>query len=158
MNPEEQRLLRDLLTQQRVLALSVLLDGAPYVGMLPYAIRPDLGSLLVHASDLARHTRGLQDGAPYAALIQIPDGPGVDPLRLPRVSLEGTVEKLDKGGGDYREARSLYLGKFPSSARVFMLGDFNLYRLAIDTGRFVAGFGSAHTVSPRVLEHLAGAI
>ena len=158
MKPDEEQLLRDLLAQQRVLALSVLVDGAPYVGMLPYAIRPDLGSLLVHASDLARHTRGLGDGAPYAALIQTPDGPGADPLRLPRVSLEGTVRKLDKGGGEYREARVLYVGKFPASARIFGLGDFNLYQLTVEKGRFVAGFGSAHTVSPRVLRHLAGEV
>ena len=156
MKPHEEQLLRDLLTQQRVLALSVLIDGAPYVGMLPYAIRPDLSALLVHASDLARHTRGLRDGAPYAALIQTPDEPGADPLRLPRVSLEGTVSKLEKSGGEYPEARALYLGKFPSSARVFVLGDFNLYQLAVEKGRFVAGFGSAHTISPRVLQRLAG--
>ncbi len=65
MNQEDTTLLRDLLLGQRVLSLGVLVDGAPYVGLLPFALAKDRRALLVHASSLARHTRGLVEGAPF---------------------------------------------------------------------------------------------
>lgn len=69
MNPGNEALLVELLTGQRVLALGVLVEGAPYVGLLPFVLKPDFGGALVHASKLARHSVGLVPGAPFAALI-----------------------------------------------------------------------------------------
>ena len=60
---EAHRLLRDLLDGTRLLALGVLVEGRPYVGQVPFAVWPSRGSLLVHVSALARHSRGLGDGA-----------------------------------------------------------------------------------------------
>src|SRR5512135_431833 len=73
MNAEDTTLLRQLLHGSRVLALGVLVDGAPYVGLLPYASSADHRALLVHASGLARHSRGLGDGAPFSALVHGPE-------------------------------------------------------------------------------------
>lgn len=155
MNDEERRLLRDLLTGQRVLSLSVLVDGEPHVGLLPYVVQPDLGAALVHASDLARHSRGLQPGAPFAALIHFPDRFDADPLQLPRVSLEGTVTVLDRGTPEYDAGRERYLSRFPASDVTFTLGDFRLYQLGFERGRLVAGFARARTVTAAILRELA---
>lgn len=157
MNSRTQDVLKELLTGQRVMALGVLVDGAPYVGMLPFALHPGYTALLVQASDLARHSRGLADGARFSALIQEPDQPGLNPAELQRITLEGTVRRLERGSVEYATARDVYEKKFPESKRLFQMGDFNLYQLEIERGRLVAGFGDVHNVTrdelARIGEH-----
>ena len=96
MTPEQRVQLRELLTAQRILAISVLVDGEPYAGLLPYVFVPEDGAVLVHASQLARHTRGFTPGAPFSTVVHQPDRPGADPLQIPRVTLQGVVELVDK--------------------------------------------------------------
>jgi putative heme iron utilization protein len=148
MNQEEKRLLRELLEVPRVLALGVLVEGAPYVGLLPFVASEDHGAIFVHASALARHARGLTDGAPFSALVHLPDTQGGDPLQVPRITLQGEVAALDPAGPAHAAARARYLGRFPQSAPTFDLPDFQLYALRVREGRLVAGFARARNVSP----------
>lgn len=47
--------LRDLLQSQRIAALGTIgEDGAPYVSMVPYAMAPSVGCVVIHVSGLAR--------------------------------------------------------------------------------------------------------
>ena len=55
MTPEATGRLRDLLTGQRLLALGVIVDGEPVVGLLPFVAAPDFAALYVQASRLAPH-------------------------------------------------------------------------------------------------------
>ncbi len=156
MTPEDRKTLHKLLTEQRVLSLAVLVDGEPYVGLLPFAMLPGFSAALVHASRLAKHTAGLNDGAPFSLLVHLPDAPNVDPQQIPRVSLQGRVRLLAKETLDYEDARIIYLTKFPQSEQTFTLGDFNLYQLVIETGRFVAAFGRIYNVTPEMLRDIDG--
>jgi putative heme iron utilization protein len=149
-------LLRTLLREQRVLALGVVVDGAPYVGLLPFVMRPAFDAALIHASTLAKHTEGLTAGAPFSALVHVSNQPDGDPLQVPRVTLTGTVERLDTADAAYEEGRALYLARFPGSEVTFRLGDFNLYALHVEGGRLVAGFGRARNLTPRLLAEAAG--
>lgn len=58
--PHESRLtlaLRALLHARRVAALGTLGDdGNPFVSMVPYALEPSLGCLVIHVIGLAAHT------------------------------------------------------------------------------------------------------
>lgn len=148
MSPEETKVLRDLLDRQRVLSLGVLVDGEPYVGLLPFAVAADCQALFVHASGLARHTKGLSEGARFSALLHAPDEPGGDPLQVPRVSFQGEVRPLADATPEHEDARKRYLVRFPDSATTFELGDFGLYALRIRDGRLVSGFARARNVSP----------
>ena len=155
MTPENLSLLKRLLEDQRVLALSILVEGEPHASLLPYALTPDFETLLVHASGLARHTRGLTEAAPFAVVIHEPDRPDVDPLQLPRVTLQGNVQPVARGTNEYDAARSVYLAKFPQSEVTFSLGDFNVYGLRIVEGRLVGGFARASSFSAATLRELA---
>lgn len=42
MSSEDAALLRDLLERRRLLALGVLVEGEPYVGLLPFAVAADI--------------------------------------------------------------------------------------------------------------------
>ena len=154
MEREHEAILAGLLTGERVLALSVLVDGRPYVGMLPFVAWPEREALLIQASDLARHAKGLGSGAPYSALLHVPDAPDADPRRLPRATVEGEVERIERGGADWQAARDLYLGRFPASRMTFQLGDFHLYRLAVRRGRFFVGFAKTYNLTPGLLARL----
>jgi putative heme iron utilization protein len=155
MSEENDDLLKELLTGQRVLALGVLVEGKPHVGLLPYALNPDFSGAVVHASRLARHTVGLVTGAPFAAMIHQADRGDADPLQLPRVTLQGTVRPLERGSADWMETQQLYLRRFPTSEQTFSLGDFELYELRFLGGRLVGGFSRATSVSPEMLARLA---
>jgi putative heme iron utilization protein len=146
--------LKQLLMGQRVLSLVVQVEDEPVIGMLPFAPARDFSGLIVQASGLARHTQGLRDGAPFEALIHAADTPDTDPLQLPRVTLRGQVGLLDRGGTDYAEDERTYLERLPSASTTLGLGDFRLYRLTIEGGRLVAGFGRAFNLTRETLQRL----
>jgi len=154
MDKDDKKLLRALL-EQRVLALGVMVEGRPHVGQVPFAPRPDLSALLIHVSGLARHTAGLTAGAPFSALLAIGDRPEEDPLALPRLTLDGRVEVLEKGSPEYEAAASIYRERLPSSAVTFELGDFRLCELVPERGRVVGGFARAFDVRPDQLRELS---
>jgi putative heme iron utilization protein len=157
LRSEELALLHRLLAGQRVLCLSVIVDDRPYVGLLPFVPRPDFGALVIHASNLARHTKGLQPGAPFGALIHAEDRADLDPLQLPRLSLQGTVRTIPRSEAEWSDTRDIYLDKYPSSRSIFQLGDFHLYELRIETARLVAGSAAIHTLNRRTLAEAASA-
>jgi putative heme iron utilization protein len=154
MSPEDHVLLKHLLTHQRVLSLAVLVENVPVIGLLPFVVTPDYAGALIHASGLAKHTAGLRAGALFSILIHSPDQPDADPLQLPRVTLQGEVQLLQKNTPEYHAGRDRYLTKFPDSAQTFALGDFNLYQLHFRDGRFVAGFGQAYNLTADTLRRL----
>jgi putative heme iron utilization protein len=155
MEPEELSLVKNLLTDCRVLSLGVLVDGKPHVGLLPFVAATDLRSALIHASQLARHSRGLQPGSPFSALIHASDEQQHDALQVPRVTISGTVQLVAQADADFEASRQAYIDRFQSSAQTFHLGDFNLYRLHFEWGRLVSGFARAITLSPDLFRELS---
>lgn len=143
MAPEHAAEARALIAGARVLALGVLVDSEPHVGFLPYAVGEDPATLLVHASKLARHSRGLLPGAEFSALIHESDRGEGDPLQLRRVILQGRVIPLARDTGVYHEARARYLARLPTAEITFRLGDFALFALHVESGRYVGGFAQA---------------
>ena len=143
MTAEQAAELRALIARQRVLALGVVVEESPYVGLLPYALGDDHATLLVHASKLARHTQGLLPGAEFAALIHDGDRGDGDPLQLRRATLHGRVVPLARDTDPYLEARERYLARLPTAAVTFQLGDFALFALHVESGRYIGGFAQA---------------
>lgn len=146
MNPKERDLLKQLLTEVRVLSVGVLVEKKPYVGVLPFVVTEDRKSVLVHASNLAAHSKGLNSNAPFSAAIAWPDSADIDPLQVPRLLVQGTVHVLQRDSEAYENGKSRYIGKFPGSTMTFSLGDFHLCRLSFERVRLVAGFGRALNV------------
>ena len=155
MKAEDKGVLRKLLTEARVLSLGVLVEGEPYVGLLPFVVGHDFQSVLVHASDLAKHSRGLQEGSPFSLLIHGTDEPDGDPLQVARVTISGTVHQLARTDEEYPRLRDAYIDRFPTSERTFMLGDFYLYKLQFERGRLVAGFARAVNLRPESFAELS---
>jgi putative heme iron utilization protein len=147
MTPEDASRLGALLLGQRLIALGVLVEGAPVVGLLPYAVAADRKALYVQASALARHSKGLHAGARWSGIVHEPDTGEVDPLRVPRLQLEGSVEPLPGQHADFASAARTFVKRFPEAAATLQLGDFGLFRLELHGGRMVLGFGQAINLS-----------
>lgn len=155
MKPDQVDALRALVTGQRILTVSVVADATPYAGLLPYAFSQEPLGFIVHVSRLARHSRGLGDGAAFASVIHRPDDSSADAMQIERVSLQGTAHLLGRGTPGHGAARELYLGRFPHGAVTFGLGDFELYRLEPEAGRYVTGFAGSVNLNPSNLMELA---
>lgn len=156
MEEKDIQLLASLLIDGRVAALAVNIEGAPFASLVPFAMTPDFATALVHASSLALHSAGLTGDAPFSLLIHESDSdPEANPAQLARITLQGTVQPLDRTSTPYDLARDRYLDKFPKSQITFQLGDFTLYALRIESCRFVAGFGKAFDVALDQLADLA---
>jgi hypothetical protein len=156
VTPEDTARLRGLLLGHRVISVAVVADGQPIVGLLPYAVTGDRSALIVQASALARHSKGLVAGAPWSGLVHEPDSPGTDPLQVPRLQIEGVVDPLGRDRPEFEPCAQAFVSRFPPAATTLQLGDFTLYRLEIRGGRMVLGFGRALNLSASHFSDLTG--
>lgn len=147
MTNEDKTILIKILQEVRVSSLSVLIEGKPYVSLLPFAIQTDNNAAIVHASNMAKHSAGMSMDAPFSLLINYPDTPDSNPMALPRLSIQGNVLTLDKNSNEYDKSKNIYLTKFPDSRQFFDFGDFNLYQLNFKTARYVADFGHVYNLT-----------
>ena len=145
--PRLTRGLRDLLHMQRVGALGTLTpDGAPQVSMVPFALAPQAGCLVLHVSALAAHTRHLQK-LPAASLLVMQAEVAGEPVHaLPRVTLDCQASTPDAGSATWEACRAAYLARFPEAEPMTHLGDFRFVSLTPMGARHVAGFGAARSV------------
>ena len=115
-------------------ALGTSLDGAPYVSLVLTA--PDLdGSPLMLLSDLAQHAKNIARDPRVSLLLD--DTAGLDQrLTGARLTLLGTAVRCDDA-----KALARYVEAHPSAAQYAGFSDFHLYRMVVERGHFIAGFG-----------------
>ena len=139
--------LRSLLHAQRVASMGTISDDAsPFVSMVPYALEPRLGCLVIHVSGLAAHTRYLQARPVVSLLVMQSEVPGEPVHALPRVSLEGRAKVLEPDSEAWQACRAAYLARFPEAEPMTQLGDFRFVAIELKGARHVAGFGAARSI------------
>lgn len=139
--------IRRLLDTERILTLAVLVDGVPVAALLPYAVSADGASLLVHASGLARHTRGLVDGALVGVAVHEPATADRDAMQIPRLTVEATVRVIVRDTDAWQDAATRLVARFDAAATTLALPDFVVVALELGRGRYVEGFARAVNVS-----------
>ncbi|HVV62060.1 MAG TPA: DUF2470 domain-containing protein [Pseudolabrys sp.] len=125
-----------LLRQARSGALGTLdaAGGAPYCSLVNVATAAD-GAPLLLLSALALHTKNI--GAdPRVSLLLSDDAADRDPLQEARVSLAGTLAVTQEPAD-----RRRYLARHPGAEGYAGFPDFAFYRMAVEGGHLVAGFG-----------------
>lgn len=144
--------LRDLLQSHRVAALGTRNpDGSPFVSMVPFAIDPQAGTLVIHVSGLAPHTGNLQKSPQVSLLVMESEVAGAPVHALPRVTLEGLAQLLESDSTEGLSARSAYLARFPEAEPMTQLGDFMFVAIRPTGARQVAGFGAARALDAQAL-------
>ncbi len=129
---------RTLVTARRVATLCTLAiepPGHPYGSLVTYGVHEGAPVLLI--SGLAEHTKNLRADARGSLLIAESDGD--NPLALGRVTLLGHFAEVV---GEARGAAvDAYVEANPSSRGYADFGDFGLWRLEVESLRFIGGFG-----------------
>ena len=123
-------------------ALATSLSGAPYASLVLVTLDLDASPLLL-LSDLAQHSRNIAFD-PRVSLLFDATQNHANPLTGPRLTLLGRAGPLD-------DPRCLarFVAHHPSSAGYAGFGDFRLYRMAVERGHLVAGFGRIDWVDGR---------
>jgi putative heme iron utilization protein len=147
--------IRELLTTRKVLCLAAIIDGEPAASLLPYAVASDMQSAYVQASRLAKHSRALDEGATVSLLIHGLDTDDVDPLQVPRLTVQAVVEPLERGTDAFDAASRVFTARLPTAELTLGLADFTLYRLRFGRGRLVSGFAQAYDLRPDTFQELA---
>ena len=148
--------IRHLLSSTRVLALAVVVDDHPEGALLPFAARAGFDALYVQASALARHSRGLTNGAQVGVLLHAADAPDRDPLQIPRLMVQAEVRILERDTDEFASAAARFIDRIPGAKVTLSLGDFNLYELTLGRGRYVEGFARAFNVGPDTFKEITG--
>jgi hypothetical protein len=149
--------LRELLATQRIAALGTLDEtGAPFVSMVPFAVLPLAGELVIHVSGLAAHTRNLQRQPRASLMVCQAEAAGEPVHALPRVTLDVNALACEPGSDAYGAARAAYLARFPEAEPMTALGDFRFLRLVPGGARQVAGFGAARSIDADELRQALG--
>ena len=145
--PRLMRALAQLLREQRVAALATLEpDGAPAVSMVPFALEPGTGSLVLHVSALAQHTGNMERDPRVSLLVMQPEQAGEPVHALPRVTLLGRASRLQRDSPAWVACRLAYLERFPEAEPMTQLGDFRFVAIELLGARQIAGFGAARSV------------
>lgn len=134
---------RALLRQCRYASLATLTgDGAPFASLV--AMSSDAsGAPLLLLSDLARHSKNIA-GDTRVSLLLDATGDGDERLTGSRLTLAGTLATCARDDGLQRR----YLAQHPESAMLLEMSDFHFYRMTVESGHLVAGFGRIDTIGP----------
>ncbi len=117
---------------------SLKFPGYPYASSLPFCT-DQRGRVVVLISHLAEHTQNA-DRDPKTGFL-------VSPLtrdlqEKARVSMIGDIAPVDDAG-----ITSRYLRFFPEARQYLQIGGFGFFRIEPRSLRYIAGFGSIHTVT-----------
>lgn len=146
--PRLTRELSALLRGQRVAALGTTADdGSPFVSMVPFALEPQHGWVVLHVSGLAAHTGYLSARPRVSLMVMRPEVAGEPVHALPRITLSGVAKLCEPGTVPAQQCRHAYLQRFPEAEPMTALGDFRFVAIEVDAARQIAGFGAARTVS-----------
>lgn len=133
---EQARAARRLMRACRTATLGTLQKdgGAPYASLVLVAADHD-GTPVLLLSTLAEHTKNLLADPRVSLLF---DGTTVlaEPLTGARVTVQGRAVRDDGPRG-----RARFLARHPSAAMYAGFGDFAFYRVGVERGHIVAGFG-----------------
>ena len=130
--------------------LATLIDGRPYASLVATACDTDASPLLL-LSDLAQHTKNLF-ADPCLSLLFGTTAGYPDPLAGPRLTVIGRADRCDEP-----RAAARFAARHPSSAHYAGFGDFHLYRVVVERGHLVAGFGRIAWVEGGALRYTADA-
>ena len=136
------RIARRLLRREQRGTLATNMSGAPYASLVLVAADLDASPLLL-LSDLAQHSRNIAFD-PRVSLLFDGTAGYRDPLTGPRVTVIGQARAVED---PRRLAR--FTAHHPTSAVYSGFADFRLYRVTVERGHLVAGFGRIHRIDGR---------
>ena len=116
--------------------------GGPFASLATVATR-FAGEPLFLLSKLAVHTKNLDRDSRASLLLVAAGGEGGDPLAGARLTLTGRIVPDGEAASRVR-----FLARHEEAAGYADFGDFGFYRMAVESGHLVAGFGRIVRLTP----------
>ncbi len=140
---EARQLARGLLAKARFAAIGVVEPdtGFPLVSRIAFGRDPD-GRPVFLASELSFHSKALALDPRASMLVGEPPAKG-DPLAFPRITLIGTVERIDRGSPQRDALRGPWLEQHPKAQLYIDFGDFHFFAMEVERAHLNGGFGKA---------------
>ena len=113
-------------------------DGYPYGSVASYGL-DGRGNPLLFVSTMAEHTQNALRDPRASLLVAEPVPEGADPLASGRVTLMGEMRAVE--APDRALARDRYLAANPAAEYYIDFGDFDFFRLTVQSIRYVGGYG-----------------
>ena len=106
-------------------------------------------------SDLAEHTRNLKRCPSISLMLIEAEDQAANAFMRQRISLQGTAEAIRRDDSSFARVLALFHHRFGKvMTMIEPLADFHLFRLQLQSGRFVRGFGQAYDLSGEHLQKL----
>ena len=155
MDAQSEKLLAQIIRSSRITALATLRDEAPLVSMVTFFAAEDFSLFYIFVSRLAQYTVDMQKDKRVGLLIAETDDGREDPQALACVSIRASAEQIPNGEPGYTPLKNTYLARFPESAPLFKLEDFNFWRIKPKGGRFIAGLAKAYNITVETLQKVS---
>jgi len=139
--PTDAELARTMAAEMTTGVLSTLARdpvGTPFGSLAPFGLDGDARPVLC-ISELAEHTRNLQADPRSSLLVARAPVAGVDPLAGARLTLVG--QAMPVPDGELEAAKAAHLAGNPHASYYVDYGDFSLWRLEVESVRYVGGYG-----------------
>lgn len=150
--------LQTILLGQRIAALGTLQsDGKPYVSMVPYAIDPATGRVVLQVATLAPHAEHMRYDPRVSLLVMATEQSDLPPGTQARLTLEGRAEFLQHGSADWQVCRAAFIARYPDSGPLNAMLEFDFVALRLSVARQVSGFGATRSVPGDALQPLLAA-
>jgi heme iron utilization protein len=121
----------------------------PFASLIRYS--PDSQGLpVLLLSRIAEHTKNLANSNKVSLLVlDTPEknNPAINIQECARMTLMGTLTMLQTGIDEYDECLQTHFAFFPETRDYHRQLDFDVYRLQVESCRYVGGFAAAHTLS-----------
>jgi len=131
-----------LLQQCRIGFLATQGEHSPETSMAPFAVYQ--GSIILHLSTLARHTKNIANDHHVGFMICTSETEGRSPLALPRLSIQGKIEPVSDEL--LKASKAAYIERIPDAEQLFSFADFTLFHITPSHIQWVGGFGSARKI------------
>jgi putative heme iron utilization protein len=106
-------------------------------------------------SDLAGHTRNLKRCPSLSLMLIEAEDQAANAFMRQRITLQGKAESVRRDDSSFAQALAEFHHRFGKvMTMIEPLADFHLFRLQLQTGRYVRGFGQAYDLSGQHLQDL----
>ncbi|MTI62782.1 pyridoxamine 5'-phosphate oxidase family protein [Methylophaga sp.] len=146
--------------RQSLMLSSLDQDGLPYASYAPFAVGDNCLYILI--SDIAVHAKNLQLHPQASVLIIEDENTAAELFARLRVQYRISAELIPPDSDDWSEGIACLQERHGERIRsLSQLGDFRLFRLHPEGGRYVKGFGKAYRIeggslAGNGLSHLKG--
>lgn len=146
---------RGLIDNARFAALAALEPDTGFPLASRIAVGTDnKGAMLTLASKLSAHSKALA-ADPRCSILAGEPGKG-DPLAHPRITLIGTMIRIERDSSEVNSLRGRWLEWHPKSALYIDFADFYFFRLKLQRAHLNGGFGKAYILTPKDLTYPEG--